>query len=125
MSLVDRWEALSGAAKRLTVIGGCIAAVFGAITATNAAWPIVGPFAPAHRGYVTEKVGDVQTTTNELLLWKFEDSKNKITADQEGWKIQITKETDPQTKGMIQRRIDQLDNDQRQVDDRIRKLKGQ
>ena len=125
MSLVDRWEALSGAAKGLTVAGGCVAAVFGAITATSAAWPIVGQFAPAHRGYVIEQVGGVQATTNELLIWKFEDAKNKITADQEGWKIQITKETDPQTKTMIQRRIEQLDTDQRQVDERIRKLKGQ
>lgn len=108
----------------MTVIGGTIAAVFGAITAAHTAWPIVDPYLLAHRGYVIEKVGDVQATTNELLIWKFEDKKNQIASDIAGWTIQMQKEADPQTKKLIEQRIKQLGSDQTQIDERIRKIKG-
>ena len=109
----------------ITLCGGAIAAVFGAITAAHTAWPLVDPYILAHRGYVIEKIGGVQATTNELLIWKSEDSLAKLRADSEGWKIQLQKETDPQTKRLIEQRIEQLKRDQQQVDERIRKLKGQ
>ncbi len=118
MTMLQRW-------KVATMIIGGIAAVLGVITAAHTAFPIVDPYLLAHRGYVIERIGGVQSTTNELLLWKFEDSKNKIKADQEGWKIQLQKEQDPQTRTLIEQRIQQLATDQQQVDERIRKLKGQ
>ena len=108
----------------ITLCGGAIAAIFGAITAAHTAWPIVDPYMLAHRGYVLEKIGGVQATTNELLIWKSEDSLAKLRADSEGWKIQLQKETDEQTKRLIQNRIQQLNADQQQVEERIRKLKG-
>lgn len=125
MSLLDRWQRASPLLKGLTVFFGTVAAGFGAITATATAWPYVEPYLVAHRGYVLDKVGGVQTTVNEVLLWKAEDTKNKIKADIGGWNIQKQKETDPETRRMIEQRIEQLNGEQNQVDDRIRKLKGQ
>jgi hypothetical protein len=112
-------------AKIVTVICGAIAAAFGAITAAHTAWPIVDPYVLAHRGYVVEQVGGVQATTNELLMWKSEDTKNKIQSEISGWTIQLQKEPDPQTRSLIQQRVRQLDVEQQQIDERIRKLRGQ
>ncbi len=111
--------------KMVSIVAGTIAAVFGAITAAHTAWPIVDPYILAHRGFVIEKVGGVQATTNELLLWKVEDTKAKLKADADGWAIQLQKEQDPQTKRLIEQRIQQINVDQQQMDERIRKLKGQ
>lgn len=118
MTLAERWKVIA------LVIGG-ISLVGGAITAVHAAWPIVDPYVLAHRGYVVEKIGGVQTTTNELLQWKFEDTKAKLRADADGWNIQMQKENDPQTKTLIQKQIQQLNVEQQNIDERIRKLKGQ
>ena len=112
-------------AKTVTVLAGTAAAIFSLITAAHTAWPIVDPYLLAHRGYVIQQVGGVQATTNELLLWKFEDTKNKLKADADGWTIQLQKEQDPQTRGLIQQRVQQLGVEQKQIDDRIKQLKGQ
>ena len=111
-------------AKTVTLVGGSIAAVFGAITAAHTAWPFVDPYVPAHRGYVVEKVGDVQTTTNELLRWKFEDTRSRLQSEYDGWTIQLQKEQEPQTRSLIESRIKQLDKDKKQIDERIEKLPG-
>lgn len=115
--------------KMITAIAGGIAAIMGAVTATNSAWPILEPSVPVlryhMRDYVLEKVGGVQTTTNELLLWKFEDGKAKLRADAEGWTIQLQKEQDPRTRALIEQRVQQLQVEQRQIDERIQKLRGQ
>ena len=108
------WRKFSHLGKFSSVV----VAISGAIVGVAAAWPIVEWAIPAHRGYVLEHVGDVRTTTNELLLWKAEDTKNKIKSDREGWAIQIQKEQDPQTRNLIQNRIQQLDADHAQVDER-------
>ena len=108
----------------ITLAGGTITAIFTVITAAHTAWPIVDPYVPAHRGYVVEKVGDVQTTTNELLRWKFEDTRAKLRADAEGWTIQLQKEQDPQTRSLIQQRVQQLTVEQKQLDERLQKLEN-
>lgn len=119
--MLQWWQRLS----RLAKIAGVVAAISGAIVSVAAAWPLVEWAFPAHRGLLYEKVGGVQATTNELLIWKFEDNKSRLKAESGGWAIQLQKETDPQTRSLIQQRIDQLDREQRDVDGRINKLRGQ
>lgn len=97
----------------------------GAIVGTVEAWPYVEPYLVAHRGYVAEQVGGVRTTVGEVLIWKAEDARNKIKADISGWNIQLQKEQDPQTRALIERQLEQLASDQKQNDERLRKLRGQ
>lgn len=119
--MLNWWRHLSAVTK----LAAMLSAIAGAIVSVAAAWPLVEPYAPAHRGFVVEQVGDVRTTTNELLIWKAEDTKNKIRSDSSGWNIQLQKEQDPTTRALIQQRIEQLNTEQEQVDQRIKKLKGQ
>lgn len=105
-------------------VGGAVGAIMGAVVGIAAAWPYIDPYLVAHRGYVINKVDTVQTPINELLIWKFEDAKNKAASEQADWSIKLPKESDPQTRVMIERRIDQLKVEQRQIDDRIDKLRG-
>lgn len=115
------WRHLSVLAK----IAGIAGAISGAIVSVAAAWPLVEWAFPAHRGLVYDKVGGVQTTTNELLIWKFEDSKSRLKSEMGGWTIQLQKETDPAQKALIQQRIRDLDREQSSYDDRIRRLRSQ
>lgn len=113
--------------KRLSHIGkfaGIVAAITGAIVGVAAAWPLVEPYVFAHRGYVLEKVGGVQATANELLMWKFEDNRDRAKADVEDKKILLQKENDPQIKELIQKNIDSSAQKQKDYDERITKLKG-
>lgn len=54
MNLLERWQHAPALFKNLTVVFGSIAAVTGAITGVNAAWPVTEPLLVAHRGYVRE-----------------------------------------------------------------------
>lgn len=110
--------------RNMTKMAAGVVAITGAIVGVAKAWPYVEPYLLAHRGYVIEHIGGVQATTNELLIWKFEDAKSRSKADMEGWTIQMQKENDPQTRTLIQRRIEQLNVEQQQYDQRIRALRG-
>ena len=113
--------------KRLTRIGkiaGIVGAVSGAIVGVAAAWPIVHVAVPALRGYVLEQVGDVRATTNELLLWKFEDQKNTLNREQRGLNILLKKETDPDLQRDIHRSIEKSAKEESVIEDRIKKIKG-
>ena len=111
-------------AKTITVICGAFASIFGLITAAHTAWPIVDPYVLAHRGYVLEKIGGVQATTNDLLIWKFEDNRDRAKADVEDKRILLQKEDNPQIRALIQQNIDSSSQKQKEYDDRIRKLRG-
>lgn len=124
------------AAKMVTVIAGTFAAVLGAITAAHTAWPIVEPAMPVlhfhMRGYVGEKLGEVilkvggiQATTDELLIWKFEDNRDRAKAETEDKRILLEKEENPKIKAMIQENIESSVRKQQDYTDRIKKLKGQ
>lgn len=110
-------------AKIVGVFAASVAAFFGAITAISSAWPVVEPYVLAHRGYVHEQVGGVQTTTNELLIWKFEDIRNRAKAEADSWRIQLQKEPNGSTRDLIERRIEALEGEQREASDRIRTLR--
>lgn len=98
---------------------GLVGAICAAIVSFAAAWPIVEPYMLAHRAYVISQVGVVQATTNDLLRWKLEDASSKLKADREGWMIQMQKENDPQTKALIQNRIEQLLIEERRNNERL------
>ena len=114
------FKQLSGTAK----IASSVGAVSGAIVATAAAWPHVESVAPAHRGYVVEKVGDVRSVTNELQKWRFEDAKAKLSADSANWNIQLQREKDPNTRALIQQNIERIDREKQAVEDRLNALRG-
>ncbi len=120
MTVRDLWRSFPFLTRFLTAIGLGTGAIVGAAQA----WPLVEPYIFAHRGYVLEKVIPVQNTVNEVLIWKAEDIKNKIKTDTNGWVIQLQKEQDGQTRSLIQRQIEQLNAEQAQIDERIKKLKG-
>lgn len=119
--MLDWWRHLS----RLGKIAGIVGAITGAIVGVAAAWPIIEWAVPAHRGLLYEKIGGVQATTNELLIWKFEDQKNTLSREQRGLNIILKKETDPELQRDIQRSIEKSSKEEQTIDDRIRKLKGQ
>lgn len=112
--------------QRLSLIGklsGVVAAISGAVVSGAAAWPLVEWMIPAHRGYVLEKVAKVQDTTTELLLWKFEDTRNRAEVEINNLNILMKKETDPQVRLLIQKNIDQQRKDQGELDERIKLLR--
>jgi len=119
--MMNWWRAYPFLTRFLTAIG----LGTGAIVGVAQAWPFVDRYIVAHRGLVYDQVSEVRTTTNELLMWKFEDAKNKNKADANGWTIQLQKEQDPQTRALIQKQLEQLGTEQQQIDERIKKLKGQ
>lgn len=108
----------------ITTAAAAVAAIFGAVTAVHTAWPLVDPYVLAHRGYVIEKIGGVQATTNDLLMWKFEDNRDRAKADIEDKRILLQKENDPQIKALIQQNIESAAQKMREYDTRINKLKG-
>lgn len=118
MTFHDLWNTYPFLTRMLTAIG----LGTGAIVGVAQAWPLIEPWMVAHRGYVTSQVSVVQATTNDLLRWKLEDAKSKLQADREGWAIQLQKENDPQTKVLIEKRIEQLKADERQNNERLGKL---
>lgn len=113
----------STGAKVLTTVT-TVAALAGAITASAAAWPLVEPYLFAHRGYVLQQVGEVRAPVNEILIWKFEDAKNAIRKETADWNVRLAKETDPTTRELMQRRVEQLSRDQEELDNRLRGLRG-
>lgn len=119
--MLEWWKRMSHFGK----VCGIIAAASGALVGAVKAYPLIEPYLLAHRGYVMEHVGGVQTNVNDLLVWRFEDAKNKARSEQADWTIKLQKEQDPQTRGMIQRRIEHLGEEQHTLDERIKKLKGQ
>lgn len=147
MTLLDRWQSASTLMKAATVVFGFIAALAGSITASVAAWPTLEPWVLVSRSLLRDHVDErlksnvvpIQATVNELMIWKAEDGKARnldaqarTKSDYEGWKIQLSKEPDPKTRSLMEDRVRQLDEDQRrlsteqqQIDDRIKKLKGQ
>lgn len=118
--MLNWWRHLSRVGK----IAGMVGAITGAIVGVAAAWPIIHWVVPAHRGYVIEQVGGVQATTNELLIWKFEDDKGRKRSEAANWNIQMQKEQDPQTRTLIQQRIEQLQRDQAEIEVRIKRIQG-
>lgn len=122
MNLLERWANASVLAKRVTIFFGAVAAVSGAITATAKAWPLIEPYMIAHRGYVIEHVGSTDAKVNELLKYQAEDKKDKILAERSSWAIQKQKESDPATQGLIQQRLDQLDQEEHRINQRIQTL---
>lgn len=119
MNWWEWWKRLSHVAK----VAGAVGAITGAIVGIAAAWPIIEFMAPAHRGYVVEQIGGVRTTTNELLIWKFEDTRDRKKSEASSWNIQVQKETDQNQRALIQQRIEQLTNEQKVLDERIQRLR--
>ncbi len=55
-------------AKIITVFGGAMISIFGAITAAHTAWPIVDPYMLAHRGYVQETIKPLQLAMDKQAV---------------------------------------------------------
>lgn len=107
---------------RWAKVATMVSAFTGAIIGTAAAWPIIEWMVPVHRGLLYHEISDVKVPINELLIWKFEDAKKKAEGEASDWTIKLQKEDDPDTRRMIQKRINELKKDQDVSDERIKKL---
>jgi gas vesicle protein len=124
--------------RRLTRVGkvaAAIGAVCGAVVGISTAWAYVEWAVPAHRALLRhtaqevkaealKKIAEQQMTTNELLIWKSEDMRAKAEEQAAGWNIQLQKEQDPQVKYLIRQNIERLKVEQRDAEERIRKLRS-
>lgn len=115
--------------KMLVALCATIAAVAGAITGTVAAWPHVEPGTPVlWYQFRSEKAAirnEYQQTLNELLQWKFEESKQKLMSDISSAKIMLeqSKDQSPQVKALIEEKITALSKQVKEVDDRLSMLR--
>ncbi len=119
--MLDWWRQVNWWIKAASLVLGLLVALGGAVKA----WPVIEFMFPAHRGLVYEKVWEVQVTTNELLIWKSEDTIARAKSERDSWEIQIKKEPESPAHDLIKRRIEQLDRDTAQQETRIRQLRGQ
>lgn len=118
--MMFNWWPLSHAGKVSAVVVG----ILGGIVTVATAWPLIEPYMAATRGYTRAQIGGVQPTVTELMVWRLTDGRDKARSEAADWTIKLQKETDPQTRAMMQSRIDQLTQEQQAVNDRIEKLKG-
>lgn len=110
-------------AKMITIVAGTIAALAGAVTAAHKAWPLVEPAVPAHRGYVVQQISDVRQTANQLLIWKFEDAKERAERDAASAEILLRKERDEEVQKLIRRQIEDSQRRAREYEQRILTIK--
>jgi hypothetical protein len=122
--VASRWRRTPAFWRNATKLAGAVVAITGAIVGVAKAWPYVEPYLLAHRGYVLEQVGGVTATTNELLIWKSEDSQERIKSEISGWAIQLQKESDPQQKHLIEQRLRELNDAAKRHQERINRLRG-
>ena len=102
----------------LTTAFALIAAFGGAIKV----WPEVEPLMPAHRGYVVEQVGEYRPTINQLLKWRAQDAKQRVDQEFTQWEVKLKTESDPQTRQLIERRLQQLQQNRADIDLQIKQL---
>ena len=113
--------------RNVIYIAGGISAVAAAITALPKASDVVEPMAPAHRGFVRDtakqQIEPVQQATDVLLYWKLQDQLNRAKQDAGGWAVTLSKEKDNQSRALIEQQIERAKEEQRRLDDRLKKIK--
>lgn len=103
--------------------------VVATITGTSALWAAYPKdYWLAHRGYVietvAEKLAPIVPTVNALATWQLEDAMSKLEAEAATWKIKLPSEPDPAIKEMIQRRINDINNQHRNLKTKLDELGG-
>lgn len=99
-------------------------------------WPEIEPYMPAHRHWVIERVQavdkDIKPVINQLLLGDMQRElrrleRDEAEADKEKaqWLIKLPTEPDADTRVMIQKRINQIEQDKLKLEAEKAKVNGQ
>jgi len=123
------WRAVPPLWRNVVYVAGGVAAIAAAITALPKATDVVEPFSPAHRGYVRDtarqQLEPLSRDTDVLLRWKLEDQRTRAKQEEGGWSVQLQREKDPTAKTLIQQQLDRSIAEQKQIEERLQKLKIQ
>ena len=116
----------------LTAAFSFIVALSGAIKG----WPTIDPYMPALKYQVQATVDDVKKELRPIVnqlqlgdygreLRRLERDKSEAEKEKAAWLIKLQAETDPATKTMIERRINQIDQDKIRLDGERVRVQGE
>lgn len=99
---------------------GLIVAFAGAIRGM----PDIAPYLPAHRGYVVQQIAssekEIKPVINQLLSNSVKQEQRSLAREEAQWRIKLQTESDGQSRRMIERRLEQIGDEnnrlQRQLD---------
>ena len=115
----------TGLRKSITVTGGAIAAVAGAITATNAAYPIIEPGMPALHYYVQGEVSPLHKRVINLELAQNDDRRQRLIDGAAKREIELqgaqAKQL-PQYRALVQQRVDRVKEELKMLDAKDKSL---
>ena len=123
----------TGTRKAITSTAAAIAAVAGAITGVNAAWPMVEPLLPAHRAYArdlsghVEKIAESYANKNAIILRdvqveQAEGKRDAVDGEIFKWTIELNKASDESVKPLISEQIRRLSVAKDKLNDQIKTL---
>lgn len=108
--------------RAITSTTACLGLFAGLGEAIKAA-PEVEPFLLSTHYYTRkvadERVAEYKPTINQLLKWQAQDSLSKIDSESAQWNIKLPTEQDPQTRAMIENRLQQLQGEKSRVQQRL------
>jgi len=89
-------------------------------------WYVDGEISDWHKTqmqYTDQRIAEYKPVVTQILKWHADDRKAAIEKEQAEWRIKLPTESDPQTKVMIQNRLNQLDNEKLKVDEQMKAIK--
>ncbi len=106
---------------------------FGIISAAGGAarsWPDIEPYTYAQKKYVNERLAQLKSEQQPILdelkqgrRERLEDQQSRVEQEKSNWQIKLPTETDQQTRGMIQERLNKLEKEKAVIDKKLEGLK--